>query len=138
MASSNKSANGRRPARCDSRRQAAGAPGTVAASQPVIGIVLRPAKRAGVQAIGARPLPLSASTGAPSPGIATRANRSPPTPLLTGSTTVNVMAAANAASTALPPRCSAASPACAASGCEVVTIARPATERRGAVIVNRS
>ena len=42
-------------------------------------------------------------------------------PLLQGSTTVNAIAVASAASTALPPRASISTPACAASGCDVAT-----------------
>ena len=49
------------------------------------------------------------------------ANASEPMPLEVGSTTVSVIAAASAASTALPPRASICRPACAASGCEVAT-----------------
>jgi hypothetical protein len=49
-------------------------------------------------------------------------NPSEPMPLLVGSTTVSVIAAAIAASTALPPACNICSPAWAASGCEVATI----------------
>jgi len=48
-------------------------------------------------------------------------NASLPIPLLVGSTTVSVIAAASAASTALPPASSMLSPACAASGCDVAT-----------------
>jgi hypothetical protein len=42
-------------------------------------------------------------------------------PLLQGSTTVSVMAVANTASTAFPPRASIFIPACVARGCEVAT-----------------
>ena len=42
-------------------------------------------------------------------------------PLLHGSTTVRVIAVASAASTALPPRASIATPACVASGWDVAT-----------------
>ena len=51
-------------------------------------------------------------------------------PLLTGSTTVSVMAAAMAASTALPPANSMRSPAWAASGCDVATALRASTGLR--------
>ena len=54
----------------------------------------------------------------------TIANRSLPRPLLHGSTTVSAIAVASAASTALPPLCSIAMPACVASGCEVATTLR--------------
>jgi hypothetical protein len=61
------------------------------------------------------------------------AKASLPMPQPLGSTTVSAMAAASAASTALPPASSMRSPACAASGCEVLTTWRPSTgERREA------
>ena len=47
-----------------------------------------------------------------------------------GSTTVSAIAAATAASTALPPRISIAMPACEASGCEVAIASRPNTGER--------
>ena len=43
-------------------------------------------------------------------------------PFDVGSTTVNVIAVAIAASTAFPPDANIPSPACAASGCEVATM----------------
>ncbi len=49
------------------------------------------------------------------------AKASLPMPLLVGSTTVRVIAAARAASTAFPPRASICSPAWAARGCDVAT-----------------
>jgi hypothetical protein len=49
-----------------------------------------------------------------------------PMPLAVGSTTVSAAAVAIAASTALPPRRSMASPACAASGWPVATTPRAA------------
>ena len=55
------------------------------------------------------------------PPSATIAKASAPIPLETGSTTVSVIAAATAASTALPPRASIERPACAASGWVVAT-----------------
>ncbi len=58
-------------------------------------------------------------------------NASEPRPLLHGSTMVIAAAAAIAASTALPPLASMRSPACAASGCEVDTMLRANTARRG-------
>ena len=51
-------------------------------------------------------------------------------PFITGSTTVSVMAAPSAASTALPPASSMRSPACAASGWLVVTTLRASTGLR--------
>jgi hypothetical protein len=53
-----------------------------------------------------------------------------PMPQPVGSTTVSVIAAASAASTALPPASSMERPACAASGCEVLTTLRPSTGER--------
>ena len=55
------------------------------------------------------------------------AKQSDPRPLLTGSVSVSVAAAAMAASTALPPPANTRSPACAASGCEVATMLRAKT-----------
>lgn len=55
------------------------------------------------------------------------AKQSDPRPLLTGSVSVSVAAAAIAASTALPPLARMRSPACAASGCEVATTLRAKT-----------
>ena len=52
----------------------------------------------------------------------TIAKASLPMPFEVGSTTVRVIAVASAASTALPPACRAASPACAASGWLVATM----------------
>lgn len=48
-------------------------------------------------------------------------------PFDTGSTRVSVIAAARAASTALPPSASIAKPACAAGGCDVRTKLRART-----------
>ena len=53
-----------------------------------------------------------------------------PMPQPVGSTTVRAMAAARAASTALPPASSMRKPAWAASGCEVETMLRPITALR--------
>jgi hypothetical protein len=53
-----------------------------------------------------------------------------PSPQPVGSTTVSAMAAAMAASTALPPASSMRRPACAARGCEVETTLRPMTALR--------
>ena len=58
------------------------------------------------------------------------ANASEPMPLLQGSTTVNAMAVANAASTALPPLRSASAPAWAANGWDVATTLRANTGTR--------
>ncbi len=88
------------------------------ASQPCTGMAVRPLKRSGVHPAGARPEALSPTSFSPSHRIA---NASEPMPLEVGSTTVSVIAAASAASTALPPFASACNPACAASGCDVAT-----------------
>ena len=72
-------------------------------------------------AAAARPLPLMARTDF-SFSFQTSANRSPPTPVELGSTTLSAAAAVMAASTALPPSMSACSPAMAASGWLVATI----------------
>ncbi len=127
MAGSNSAANGNRPKRAESATHADTAPGTVTVSQPRSGIALSPAKRAGVQACGARPEAFSPLSAAPSH---TMANASDPTPFETGSTTVRVIAAAIAASTALPPRSIMRKPAWAASGCEVATTLRASTGTR--------
>ena len=88
------------------------------------GICGRWAKRSADQARGARPEAFRPCSAAPSH---TSAKASPPIPFITGSTTVSVMAAARAASIALPPRANAAAPACAASGWEVETTLRAST-----------
>ncbi len=51
-------------------------------------------------------------------------------PFEIGSTIVSVIAAASAASMALPPAASACRPACAASGCEVETTFAASVGRR--------
>ena len=113
MAGSNSVWKGRRPNRLCNATQAETAPGTVAESQPVAGIDRRLAKRASVQPAGERPEALSPTSAPPE---ATMAKASLPMPFVTGSTTVSATAVAIAASTALPPLASMASPACAASG----------------------
>ena len=80
--------------------------------------------RSGDQAAGARPEALSPCSLLPSQ---IREKPSPPIPFMVGSTTVNVMAAAIAASIALPPRANTAAPAWAARGWEVDTMLRPST-----------
>jgi hypothetical protein len=57
-------------------------------------------------------------------------NASEPSPLPVGSTRGSVIAAAKAASSALPPWASIAKPACVASGCEVATTLRAKTAER--------
>ena len=93
-------------------------------SQPRSGIAVRPAKRRGDHAAGARPDAFRPTSSSPVHRIA---KRSEPMPLLHGSTTVSVIAVASAASTALPPRASIAMPACVASGCDVATALRAKT-----------
>ena len=120
-------ANGSRPRRLDSATQADTAPGTVTAFQPFSGMPPRRAKYSGVQAAGERPEAFRPCSCLPSQQMA---KPSLPMPQPEGSTTVSAMAAAMAASTALPPACSMARPAWAASGCEVATTLRPSTALR--------
>jgi hypothetical protein len=107
-ARSKSASNGSAPKRSESATQAETAPGTVTVSQPRVGIVVWPAKRSGESAAGERPEALRPCRRSPSQ---TMAKTSAPMPLPVGSTTVSVMAAASAASTAFPPRRSASSPA---------------------------
>ena len=84
------------------------APGTVTVSQPKRGIDFLLEKCSGVHALGDLPEAFNPTRFFPSHKIA---NASLPIPLLTGSTTVNVIAVANAASIALPPFLSICKPA---------------------------
>jgi hypothetical protein len=84
-------------------------------------------KRSRAQPCGAAPLALRPCSWLPSH---TRAKASLPRPLEQGSTMVMQAAAATAASTALPPRCSICKPAWAASGWLVATTLRPNTGLR--------
>src|SRR4051812_2221552 len=97
-------------------------PGTVTVFQPRVGIVFWfgyfDAKYSGVQPAGERPEALMPCSSFPSHRIA---KRSEPMPFETGSTSVNVIAVARIASTALPPASIMRSPACAASGWVVET-----------------
>src|SRR5450759_5521629 len=111
IAGSNKSANGSLPYLPDSSTHAATQPGTVTASQPRTGIVCIPLKRSSVHAAGERPDALRPCSFLPSHRIA---KASEPMPLLVGSSTVNAIAVASTASTALPPFISMRRPACAA------------------------
>ena len=120
-------ASGSRPKRSASATQAETAPGTVTLSQPSSGMPLRPRKRSGVQAAGERPDAFRPCSRCPSHRIA---KASEPRPLPVGSTTVSAMAAATAASTALPPLASMASPAWAASGWDVATMLAAITGER--------
>src|SRR6185369_5248020 len=119
MPASKRSSNGSFPYRFESAIHADTAPGTVTESHPRLGMIFLPAKRSGVQSAGERPDALRPTRRWPSQRIA---KTSEPMPLDVGSTTVSVMAAARPASTALPPFASMASPACAASGCDVATM----------------
>src|SRR5262245_16569659 len=121
MAGSKRSANGSLPKRSDSATQAETAPGTVTASQPLVGIALLPLKRSSVQPSGDRPDAFKPCSLLPSHRMA---NASLPIPLLVGSTTVSAIAAASAASTAFPPLYNMLNPAWAASGCDVATALR--------------
>ena len=114
------------PKRADRSTQALTAPGTVTLSQPRSGIA-PPGKRSGVQSAGERPEALRPCSARPSHRIA---KASLPRPLPVGSTTTRAIAAASAASTALPPRASMVRPAWAASGCEVATMLRAKTGDR--------
>ena len=124
MARLNKDANGNRPNFLESATQPDTVPGTVTVSQPINGIADFPAKKSGVHAAGARPDAFKPCNFLPSQ---ISANPSPPIPFMVGSTTVNVIAVARAASTALPPCCSASKPACVAKGCELATALRAKT-----------
>ena len=95
-------------------------------SQPVRGIVFIPAKREGDHAFGDRPDALRPCSFFVF-GSHRMQNKSLPRPLLHGSVTVNAIAAASAASIALPPFNSIRSPACAASGVDVLTTLRAST-----------
>ena len=122
IASASTASRPRRPWRSASAAQPATAPGAVMLSGPRSGIALPMAS--GSAAAGARPLALRPVS---SPSRQTSAKQSPPMPVDIGSTTQSTAAAASAASTALPPRSSARSPACVASGWLVATIPRAAT-----------
>src|SRR5262245_43509842 len=121
MAGSKRSAKGSLPKRSDSATQAEPAPGTVPASQRLVGIVVLPLNRPRVQPSGDRPEALRPWSLLPSQIMA---KASLPIPLLVGSTTVSVIAVASAASTAFPPLYNMLNPACAASGCDVATALR--------------
>jgi hypothetical protein len=95
-----------------SSTQADTAPGTVTEFHPRSG-TRSPPKYSGVHAAGDRPDAFNPCSFAPSQ---TMAKASEPMPFDTGSTRVRVIAAASAASTALPPSASIARPAWAASG----------------------
>src|SRR6185437_17122053 len=127
IAGSKSRSNGNLPNFACNSTQADTAPGTVTAFQPSSGTPLSP-KYSGVHAAGDRPDAFRPCSSWPSH---TMANASEPIPLDTGSTTVNAIAVAIAASTALPPSASIRKPACAASGCEVHTTFVASTGFRG-------
>jgi hypothetical protein len=83
-----------------------------------------PWKYSGVHEAGERPEAFNPCNLSPSH---TMAKASEPMPVETGSTRVRVIAAARAASAALPPSASIARPAWAASGWEVQTTLRAST-----------
>ena len=133
MAGASRSAKGSLPKRSLNATHEATAPGTVTLSQPRCGgvVALSPCLRwkySGDQAAGAGPEAFRPCSCEPSHRMQ---KASEPRPLLQGSTIVIMAAAAMAASTALPPLASMRSPACAASGCEVETMLRANTGRRG-------
>ncbi len=105
----------------DSSTQDDTAPGTDTLFQPRTGIAFCPLKYSGIHAAGERPEAFRPCSLFPSQMMA---KASLPMPFEIGSTTVSVIAAASAASTALPPASSIRRPACAASGCEVDTTFR--------------
>src|SRR6185312_6481049 len=132
MAGASRSANGSLPKRSDSATQLPTAPGTVTESMPRCGGVRAAApylrlKYSGVQVCGAQPEAFNPCSRSPSHRMQ---NASLPRPLLTGSQMVIAAAAAIAASTALPPCRNMERPACAASGCEVLTRLRAKTGMR--------
>ena len=133
MAGASRSTKGNLPKRWLRATQEATAPGTVTLSQPRCGGVAAASpclrrKYSGVQAAGAVPEAFRPCSCVPSHRMQ---NASEPRPLLQGSTMVITAAAAIAASTALPPAIIMRSPACAANGCEVETMLRAKTGRRG-------
>ena len=133
MAGASRSAKGSLPKRWLSATHEATAPGRVTLSQPRCGGAIAPSpclrrKYSDVQAAGAVPEAFSPCSCVPSHRMQ---KASEPRPLLQGSTIVITAAVATAASTALPPAASMRSPACAASGCEVETMLRAKTGRRG-------
>ncbi|ETH34015.1 tripartite tricarboxylate transporter family receptor domain protein, partial [Bordetella pertussis H897] len=101
--------------------------GMVPASQPRAGMASWREKYSRVQACGARPEAFRPCSWRPSQMMA---NRSPPMPFMHGPTTVMVMAAAIAASTALPPAASMRMAAWLASGCSVQTMFSPSAGMR--------
>jgi hypothetical protein len=90
---------------------------------PLPGTLVKPRllKNSGVQALGAQPLDASAYSFF-SLADQTIANRSPPRPVLPGSTTPNTAAAATAASIAFPPSSKIRNPAAVARGWLVATM----------------
>ena len=114
---------------CD---QPSTAPGTVTANTPWSGIDVWPwaCSRSRVAPCGERPLAFKPRVR-PVAASWTMANRSPPTPVIVGSTTDRTPAAATAASMALPPWLSMSRPAAEASGWLVAIMPRRpiATER---------
>ena len=117
----------------------ASAPGTVTVSAPRAGIRFRPraSSASRVMSAPARPLALIATSRC-SFATHTVANMSPPMPVIIGSVTDSTAAAVTAASIALPPACSTASPAELASGWLVATMPCGAyTTERPAIVSGR-
>lgn len=117
MAGASARASGIVPWARSSSAQPATDPGIVTVSGPCSGSVVTPraASASASARAPARPLEFNAVRLPVFPSR-TSAKRSPPTPVIVGSTTASVAAAVTAASTALPPSCRTWRPAADASG----------------------
>ena len=116
------------PWRASSSDHPSTAPGTVTDRAPLDGMRAWPA-RTSASHDAARPVgPLAFSPCSRPSGSHTIANRSPPMPVIVGSTTARTAAAVTAASTALPPRRSTSRPADEASGWLVAIMPRRASD----------
>ena len=126
------------PCSASSSDQPSTAPGTVTDNTPWSGIDVCPSSRSRsrLAAWGEHPLAFSPRVR-PLAASCTIANRSPPTPVIVGSTTDRTAAAVTAASIALPPFLNTSSPAAEASGWLVaMRPVRPrATEREPRAVV---
>ena len=94
------------------------APGTLTVPQPTLGIAASPAYLSGVISAGEWPEALRPTSLVPSHRMQ---KASEPMPFIVGSVIVMAIAAASAASTALPPLASMRRPAVEAKCCEVAT-----------------
>ena len=123
MAGATSSASGRLPYFSFSAPQPAIAPGTVTAPGPEPGTRSNPSARirSGVMFVPARPV-ASSPTSRPSSADQKSAHRSPPSPVMCGSTRESTAEAAVAASKALPPSRSTPSATLDAMGWLVATI----------------